>query len=271
MKYPELSYARTDDSFLKRLGIQTLEILTGRNYFVPLYEFWREEIVPSNGPVIEPMLDLVGVHLDVVEGALPQLAPTDPPIIIVANHPYGIMDGIAALALAERLGRPFKVLINKDLLKVPEIRPYSLPVDFSETREAQAANIAMRNEALKLLGEGYTIVVFPAGGVATARKPFGIAEELPWKNFTARMIQSSGANVLPIFFEGQNGPLFHAGSRISMTLRLGLLISEFRRLVGSTLRVRIGDIIPYAELAPERDRRKLMQLLYERVMGLGRD
>ncbi len=270
MKFPELTYAQETDPAFKRFVIQTIETLSGRNYFVPLYETWRSDIIPSGGPIIAPMLDLIGVSLQVSQGAIVERKSDDPPLVIVANHPYGILDGIAALTLAEQLGRPFKVLINKDLLKVPEIRPYALSVDFNETREAQAANIKMRKEALALLERGYTIVVFPAGGVATARKLFGAAEELPWKTFTARMIQSAKASVLPVYFEGQNGWLFHLASRVSMTLRLSMLIAEFRRVVGSTLKARVGGVVAFDELNETRNRNLMTQELYERVMALGR-
>ncbi|MCE3590407.1 hypothetical protein LXJ59_27860, partial [Escherichia coli] len=70
------------------------------------------------------MMDLINIRLDVADQWPPQHLP-DTPLVIVANHPFGIGDGIAALALAEQLGRPFRVLINNDLMKVPEIRPYA--------------------------------------------------------------------------------------------------------------------------------------------------
>ncbi len=186
-------------------------------------------------------------------------------MVIVANHPFGIGDGIASLALAEQLGRPFRVMINNELLKVPEMAPYSLPVSFEETREALTQNMAMRHEALKLLKEGVTIIIFPAGGVATARRGFGRAEDLPWKMFPAKLIQSAKANVLPIYFEGQNGPLFHFASRISLTLRLSLLIREFKRLSGTSIRARVGPVIPYRDLAATSDRKLLLMRLYEAV------
>lgn len=267
-KFPELTYASPGDPPLKRWIIHALEALSGRNYFVPLYERWKDEIVPRRGRVIRPMLDLIKVELEIASGRWPPKLEAAAPLVIVANHPYGILDGIAALALAEDLARPFKVLINKDLLKVPEIRPYSLPVNFSETREAQHENIHTRNEALRLLKEGTTIIVFPAGGVSTSPAPFGRAVDLPWKTFTARMIFASRAQVLPIFFEGQCGPLFHAVSWVSFTLRLSMMVAELRRRVGSTLRVRIGEVITSAELATKKDRIALMSELYERVHAL---
>lgn len=266
--FPELTYASPTDPWLKRTTIRVIEYLAGRSYFVPLYHRWKHEIVPRQERVIRPVLDLIDVKLAIVSGTWPPPPLTSAPLVIVANHPYGIVDGLAALTLAEDLGRPFRVLINKDLLKVPEIRRYALPVDFSETREAVANNIKMRNEALRLLKEGTTIVVFPAGGIATSPTAFAKAVDLPWKSFTARMILAARAQVVPMYFEGQCSPLFQFVSRFSLTFRLSLVIREFRRLVGSTLRVRIGALIPFEDLHAQKDRVALMTELWERVHEL---
>lgn len=267
MKFPELSYANPTDPLLRRVIVQAMERWAGRDYFVPLYDIWKNEVVPGPGPVIRPMLDLMRMTFD-VKGAWPPKIAADAPLVVIANHPYGIADGIAALALAEELGRPCRVLINKDLMKVPEIRPYSLPVDFSETREAQAANIRMRTEAIGLLKQGVTIIVFPSGGVATAPSAFGRAVDLPWKTFTARMVQSARAQVLPIYFEGQCSPVFHVASRVNLTLRLSLMIRELRRMVGGRLSARVGDVISADELAGIKSRIDVTRLLYERVQKL---
>ena len=188
--------------------------------------------------------------------------------MIVANHPFGIGDGIAVLSLAEQLGRPFKVIINNELLKVPEIRPYSLPISFEETREAIQMNLETRREAVRLLKQGVTIIVFPSGGVATARKGFGRAEDLPWKLFPAKMIQQAGACVVPIYFEGQNGRLFHLVSRVSMTMRTSLLIREFRRLAGKTITAHIGETLPAKTLAAIKDRKELTDYLFRAVFDM---
>ena len=80
---------------------------------------------------------------------------------MIANHPFGIGDGIAILSLAEKLGRPFRVMIAAELLKIPEMEPYALPVDFSDTKEALKNNLAVRHETVRLLKEGVTVVIFP--------------------------------------------------------------------------------------------------------------
>jgi len=267
VQFKELSYASDADPLFKRLVIHTVENLSGRHRYVEIYKKWRTEVVGKTDHVFSRMLELIDIGL-AVKGNWPPKDLPDTPIVMVANHPYGIADGIAVLALAEQLGRPFKVLINDQLLKVPEMRPYSLPISFDETREALATNIATRNEALKLLKEGVTIVVFPAGGVATAPKGFGQAEDLPWKMFPAKLIQSAKASVIPIYFEGQNSWIFHLASRLSLTLRLSFLIREFCRLSGETIYSNIGAIVPWNEIAAITDRKAVLQYLYDCVFAL---
>ncbi len=271
MKFPELTYAADSDPAFKRWVIQTIERLAGRDYFVPLYEIWRRDYVAQNKPIMRPVLDLIRVDLEIVSGQWPPQIDAGPPVVILSNHPFGILDGFGALSLAEDLGRPFHVLLHKDLTKVPEIRPYALPIDFSETREAQAMNIATRKRALELLSQGHTIVVFPAGGVATAPSVFGPAVDLPWKTFTGRMIQASKAQVVPLYFEGQCSWFFHLISKFSATVRLSLMIREFRNRVGKPLRVHIGDVISDGELAAVKDRKALMDLLFDRVHAMADD
>jgi putative hemolysin len=269
-KFRELTYASPNDARLKRWVIHTIEGLSGREKFLPLYRYWRNHIVPKSARPYGEVLDLVDVKLKIkTRGqAWPPAVPTGTPLVIIANHPYGIGDGISILAMAEQMGRPFKVLINNQLLRIPEIRPYSLPIDFEETREAQVTNLATRKAALALLAAGTTLIVFPAGGVATAKTPFGRAVDLPWKLFTARLVQSARASVLPVWFEGQNGPLFQLASKFSLTLRLSLLVSEFRKFAGSTLRVNVGEIVPFAGLAHAGDRKLLTQELHDLVHAL---
>lgn len=280
---PELSYASPAQPRLKRWVIRAVEATAGRERYARLYRIWRGEIVPSGERIFGRLLDLVGIRLE-VRGAWPPRLP-DSPLVLVANHPFGIGDGLGMLALAESIGRPFRVLLHADLLKVPEIRPYALAVDFSETREALAANIAVRHEAVRLLKENTTIVIFPAGGVATAPRGFGKAEDLPWKIFVARLIQEAKASVLPLYFHGQNSPLFHVVSRpmglassphplaraignAALTLRLSLLIREFARLSGRAVAVTAGSPIEWTALAPMRDRKELLGFLRGTVTAL---
>lgn len=282
--FPELSYANQSQPPLKRWFIRGVESLTGRDRYARLYDLWRREIAPTGDRIFGRMLELIDISLD-AEGEWPPRDLPDGPLVIVANHPYGIGDGIAILSLAERLGRPFRVMINAELLKVPEMAAYSLPIDFSESKEALKANMAVRHEALALLRQGVTIVVFPGGGVATAPKGLGRAVDLPWKMFPARLVREAKAAVIPVWFSGQNGRLFHVVSGpmglleresrlarmvggVSLTLRTSLLIREFARLSGRVIEARIGPVLTAAELAAYRDRKALISRLHAAVFEL---
>jgi putative hemolysin len=271
-----LSYASPRDPRWKRWAMHAIEDLSGRRRLLPIYHAWRTEAAGKNPRMMNELLRMIGTTLDISSshagsphgGTWPAAVPAGAPLVMVANHPFGIGDGIAILALAEQLGRPYRILINSDFLKVPEIRHLALPIDFSETREAIKTNVESRNAARRLLREGVTIVVFPAGGVATADNFAGKAEELPWKTFTARMIQQAEAAVLPVYFEGQNGALFHFASRYSLTVRLALMVSELRKFVDVKVPVHVGNVIPFADLAHRNDRQALTNELYARVHQL---
>lgn len=282
--FPELSYANPGQARLKRWVIRSVEGISGRDRYAALYGIWRDEIVPSGDRIFGRMLDLIDVRVR-IDGLWPPRPLPSAPVVMVANHPFGIGDGVAILSLAEQLGRPFRVMINADLMKVPEIAPYSLPVDFSETKEALKNNLDIRHEALRLLREGVTIVIFPGGGVATAPRGFGRAQDLPWKIFAARLVQDAKASVVPLYFHGQCGRLFHIVSRhmdlsadkrpiprmignISLTLRTSLLIREFARLSGKAIDVRIGDTIAWEDTEAIRDRKALLAFLHRAVFAM---
>lgn len=267
MRCNQLSYANDDHPPFKRWLIRLIESMSGRDRYGRLYGIWRRDIVPQGRQVFSRMLDLIDIKLDIQAQWPPRKLPQGP-LVIIANHPFGIADGIAVLAMAEALGRPFRVLINNELMKVPEIAPYALPISFEETREALAMNMKTRHEAVRLLKDGVTVVVFPAGGVATAPKGFGRAVDLPWKMFPARLVQAARASVLPVYFNGQNGRLFHLASCVSMTLRTSLLVREFSRLSGSVITVQAGDVLSADRLAHIGDRKQLLAVLQKAVFEL---
>lgn len=273
MALSELSYASPGDPWLRRKIINLIEELSGRRRFTRLYQTWQNDIVPQSSQIMSDLLDLIEVDLQLTSDLWPQPVANDTPLVMIANHPFGIGDGIAMLSLAEQLDRPFKVLIHADLLKIPEIRPYALPIEFTPSGDAAASrqNLETRQQAVKLLKEGTTIVVFPGGAVATAPKPFGRALEWSWSPFVSRLIQSTEASVLPVHFKGQNSVLFHLASSISQVLRTSLLVSEFRRFAGSTVEATVGEVIPYEALKNPHDRKALIEELCRHVLTLGAD
>jgi putative hemolysin len=196
--------------------------------------------------------------------------PKSGPVVVVANHPYGVLDGIAISWLISKARPDFVVLTNAVLARAPEVQGFMLPIDFSETEEARRTNLASRAAARAQLEKGGVVVVFPAGAVSTApdklgRKP---AVDSRWQPFVSQLIQRSKASVVPVWFGGQNSRLFQVASHLSYTLRVSLFFHEVRARIGTSLPVVIGAPIPFGSLAPVKDRQALADDLRGRVYAL---
>ncbi len=266
----ELSYAAYFDDPLKRRLVRAVERFSGQPKINQLYEHYRDHLA-HDVPFFEAAIRLL--DLDVQFSASRHAAiPRDGPLVVVANHPFGVLDGLVISWLISLRRPDFKVLTNSVLDGVPEARPYLLPVNFGGTREAVEANVAMRKAALAHVKGGGCIVVFPSGGVATTPRPFDpLAVDDEWKPFTAKLITQSGAHVTPIFFDGQNSRLFQIASHLSLELRLALVFREVRRRMGKTLRVEIGETLTPDALEAAGKRRGLMEFLREKTYALAPD
>jgi putative hemolysin len=270
-----ISYADPAAPLWERALINAVEVISGRKTLVRLYESWRERWQVTGLPLWSSALYWLGTPLVQEGAAWPPQVKTSERLVVIANHPFGLLDGIAICALAEQLRRPFKILAHSRLMTVPEAAGYFLPIDFSETEEATRNNIKVRQQALAALKAGETIVIFPAGGVSTAPvklsvKPIAEAEDLPWKNFAYRLIRTAGATVLPLYFEGQNGPMFHVASKVSMAWRIALLIGELNKRRGRPVKVQIGQPIRWPEIAAIDTPGEAMRELRRRVYALRR-
>jgi putative hemolysin len=270
LKRPDnpLSYAHADMPGGKQLLLRLVERSHGIEQASRRYQAWQSGFALYEGDAMNRLLALCDIKLDLHGEPWPPARLPDRPLVIVANHPFGVPDGVAALALAEQLGRPARILINSDLLRIPEMARFSLPIDFSATREALRINAASGSEAIARLKAGETIVIFPSGGIATAGWPFCRAGDLPWKTFVAKLVHKAQADVVPLFFSGQNSWMFHAASRVSMFLRQSLILPEALRRMGRDIEVQVGAIIPYEQMAGIADRNELTAMLRRRVFAL---
>lgn len=264
---PYFSYSSAEHPILKRLLIQAVERMTGQPRLKRLYLEHRMNPVPDedfwSAAVRKLELNLV------YDRAKWDAVPKDGPLVIVANHPFGVLDGIVISYLTSRIRPRFKVLTNSVLFRAPEIRPFLLPIDFAESREALATNIETRKLALQELAEGGAVIVFPGGTVSTAPSTFGRAIDPDWKPFTSKLIVSARANVVPVYFEGQNSKLFQFASNVSQTFREALLFKEVANKIGTDIGMSIGETIPFEELAHMKDRRLLIDHLRSITYDLG--
>ena len=242
------SYADPSSPRLKRGLIRAVEVATGQTKLRRLY-LSHQSAPPSGESFWQAAIRLLALDVRFDRAQL-EAIPRQGPVVIVANHPYGVLDGLIISWLAEQVRPDFKVLTHSLLLRAPEARPYLLPVDFSETPEARRTNLTSRAAARDHLGAGGCLIVFPAGGISTAPDRFGrgAAVDAPWQPFTAQLIQRARATVVPVRFAGQNSRLFQIASHVSLTLRLSLIFREVKNRIGTAVGVSIGAPVPFATL-----------------------
>lgn len=263
----DISYASTVTCPRRRALVRLVENLTGRNGLIRRARGYEEDLA-AGGNFWEVIARTYGLKLELTGRGIDAIPPSGP-LVIVSNHPYGVLDGLMMGHILSQARGDFRILAHKVFRRAPELEKVVLPIDFSETPEAARANIATRRAAFEYLAQGGAVGVFPGGTVSTPARPFGPPLDPAWRLFTARMVARSGAVVVPVFFEGSNSRLFHLASHLSYSLRTGLLLKEFRARLDTPVRATIG-----APIRPERlaeythDPRRLTDLLRSRTYAL---
>lgn len=266
----EISYAHSAETKGGRALIRLLENTTGRLRLIKRAQGYEDEVAAGRD-FWAVMVERYGLSLDVIGGSLENI-PSDKPLILIANHPYGILDGLMMGHILSMVRGDFRIMANSVFKKAEELNRVLLPISFDDTRDAMAMNIETRKTALNYLGDGGAIGVFPGGTVSTAAKPFSKPMDPGWRSFTARMVAKSEALVVPLFFDGHTSRLFQIASHMHNTLRLGLLIKEFKKRVDTPVRVVVGEPLRRDVLDPmARDPKQMMEFLRKATYDLNPD
>ena len=268
MNEKPFSYVDSHTPLLKRFLIRALEMITGARAVEKLYLESRTRLGPDKN-WFRACLETLRVDLRVDLSQLQQI-PRTGPLVIVSNHPFGVLDGLAMSWLVSSVRDDFVVLTNAVLLRAPEIAPYVLPVDFDPTPEAMKTNVASRAKARAHLANGGCVVIFPAGAVSTSPDFFGRmpAVDGRWQPIAAQLAEKAQATIVPVHFVGENSKLFQIVSHIHVTLRLALFFHELRRKIGGSIEVRVGDPIAYADLPRFENRQAMSDYLQSLASSL---
>ena len=179
--------------------------------------------------------------------------PTSGPLIVVANHPHGLLDGLVLIDVLRRARPDVRVLTNHLLSRIPELRDFCLFVDPFSGPDAAARSRAGLRAAHLWLRQGGALIVFPAGEVAHARGKDGERADSPWKPTMSRLAIATGAQVVPAFIEGNNSRLFYAAGRIHPSLRTMMLARELLKKRRTTVTVRIGTAVGRTDVPHDLD------------------
>ncbi len=261
------SYSRPEFSWSRRLLIRSIERLTGQRLLEQIYRDWSDN-PPAGENIFSAAMRLLNIDLDTDFSAWRQL-PKDGPLLVIANHPYGVLDGLAIGYLAT-LARPdVKIMTHSLLCQPKEVQGYMLPVDFGGTPEAQQTSLLTRRRAMEWLKDGHVVVVFPAGGVSTSQSPLrGHAIDNAWHTFVSKLARVPDLNIVPVFFHGQNSRLFQIATHLYYPLRLALLFRETARKMNGRLKVTLGAPVASSSLENTTDRVAFMKRLRSLVYSL---
>lgn len=194
------------------------------------------------------MLGQLGVELVVCPNDLERIPPSGP-LLIVANHPFGLLEGLALSAVLGPLRDDFRFLANDTLRSIASVRDRVIAVDVHSGQKGNAANARAFREAARWLKSNGALAVFPSGEVSSWVWKQGRVSDPEWKESAARLATLTGAAVLPMFFQGGNSLTFHLAGVIHPAVRTARLPAELLAKRGFTLHLRIGTPISAEELA----------------------
>ena len=192
-------------------------------------------------------LTLLGIRHSIGQEDLKPI-PGAGPTIVIANHPFGGIDGVLLASLLCSVRKDVKVLANFFLGKIPDLRPLFIEVDPFERHSSIKKNRVALRQAVRWLKNGGMLLVFPAGEVSHFRWENRKIEDPCWHTTVARLIRWSQATVVPVYFKGHNSLPFQIAGLIHPLLRTMLLPREMLKKRQTQIGLKIGSAIPYKRL-----------------------
>ena len=260
------SYADPEDPVLKKILIRSIEFISGQPTIFKLYRKYQES--PEKWKSFwDGCVQLLGLKINLDLDKLNSI-PSSGPTIVVANHPFGVLDGLVLSWIVSQKRTDFKLLVHSLLLRAPETKQNLLPIDFTGDEQALLTNLETRKKAREHLSKGGCVIIFPSGSVSTTTKFYqnkSKAFDPEWKKFTSRLIKQTDPEIIPINFPGSNSSLFQFCSHLSPILRSSLLFSEIKRRINSEVPVYIGKSFKYSQLEERVSNKALADFLREKT------
>ena len=242
-----LSYAGTFTNPFKAGTIRAIEWTTAKLKLLSMIRSFEKSGAPVGVAFWTKAIRHMGIRLDTPAEEIARI-PATGALVVVANHPHGLVDGMIMAEMVSRVRPDFRILTRSLLTGIPEIEEFMIPVPFPHEENARELGLQMRDLTMAHLKAGGVVILFPAGKVAMSETWFGPAVEAEWNVFTHKIIRASGATILPMHFTGQNSRAFQIANKLGDTLRQGLLLYEIKRALFKPQRPFIGHPIPATEL-----------------------
>ena len=228
----------------------------------------HESIRDCPGPeFIERALETLDVRIDVDRADLERI-PAEGSLVVVANHPFGGIEGMVLAKLLLTRRPDVRLFANYFLGRIPELRELFLLVDPFGGPESVRANLRAMREAIGWLADDHVLALFPAGEVSHLNLRRRQVEDPPWLDTVEGLVRRSRATVLPVYFPGRNSGRFQAAGLVHPRLRTVMLGRELLRRRGRPIEARVGSPIPWRQLASHSAEGELTSYLRSRTYVL---
>lgn len=217
--------------------------------------------------VLGRVLEEVGVGYDLPDEDLARF-PAKGPVAVVANHPFGMIEGVLLGHILRRVRPDVKFMANYILGRIPGLSDLFTYVDPFEVPSAKRTNMRPLRESLRYMKSGGAMVFFPAGEVASLQLQSRTITDPEWSPTVAGLIRRSGASVMPAYFAGANSRLFQILGLVHPRLRTVMLPRELLKQADKTISIRFGEVLEPDKLA-DFDDLEMMAYLRARVYMLG--
>jgi putative hemolysin len=258
-----------DDWFRRALFAlvkRPLETLLGLRELDRLYRREVRHAAPRDP--VELTLSALGVNYDISPDQLEHI-PKEGPLVVIANHPYGGVEGLVLTSLIRKVRPDIKVLANDLLERIPGLREcmvFARPVG---TERSSQLHVGPVRQSIEWLKHGGVLGVFPAGQVSHLQLRRWAVNDREWQEPVGHLIRRLQVPVVPVFFEGHNGWAFQAVGLIHPLLRTAILPRAFLKSRGKKVVVRVGAVIPPSKLDSFHDDRDMLSYLRVRTYMLG--
>ncbi|MDD4016488.1 MAG: lysophospholipid acyltransferase family protein [Kiritimatiellae bacterium] len=233
--------------FLVRLVKRPVESVSGLRAADDIYaRAWK---MPREIPFCDRVLQAVGVRANFAEEDLASV-PKEGPVVVVANHPFGGIEGVILLSLLRRVRPDVKAMANYLLSAIPEMLNDFIFVDPFASKNSAKANLKPIKESLTWLKDGHLLIVFPSGEVSSFDRRTLRVRDPAWSASIAALVRKTNATVVPMFFPGRNSVFFNLAGFLHPRFRTLFLPRQIANKKGRVLTVRIGTPLTTKALEP---------------------
>jgi len=261
------------DKFLEELGFNNWLIKWA---FKPIYSFLGlaklEKILIDAEPhkdkrFIETIFNKTNINVNTFF-LQNNVFSTNEPLIIVANHPTGLLDGLSILYVLFSENRKVKIVVNyllKEFAAIDEALGdtfiYVNPFDKEKEKKSSYEGL---KKIMESLSKKEVVVFFPAADVSKISIKSCAIIDCEWNNTCIKFIKKSNIKIIPIFTHAKNSFAFYLLNTINSKIGLFFIINEFFNKSNSTINLTIGKVVEMSSCDNEKQlKQKLINSVYD--------